>query len=160
MKDTMIGLNDNTESGLAKDGKMQKGLTIGQLEVGQVYSSKVVITEELIRRFARATGDYNPLHLDEQYAKGTTFQTRVAHGMLLGGILSGVLGTQFPGVGTIYLSQTLKFLKPVFIGDEITLRITVLECIEERNRVRMETVCLNQRGETVVAGEALVMPPS
>jgi len=139
---------------------MEKGLTMAQLAVGQVYSSKVVIKEDLVRRFAETTGDYNPLHLDEQYAKETIFQTRVAHGMLLGGILSGVLGTQFPGAGTIHLSQSFKFLKPVLIGDEITLRITVLERIEEKNRVRMQTLFHNQRGQTVITGEALVMPPS
>jgi 3-hydroxybutyryl-CoA dehydratase len=88
---------------------MQKGLTIDQLTVGQIHESSFTITEEMIGRFARATGDHNPLHLDENYAKGTIFKTRVAHGMLQAGILSGVIGNRFPGVGTIYLSQTLKF---------------------------------------------------
>ena len=139
---------------------MEKGITINQLKAGQTHESSVTITEEMIERFAQATGDNNPIHMDEDYAKGTIFKTRVAHGMLQAGILSGVLGTRFPGVGTIYLSQTLKFLKPVFIGDEITLRLTVLELLEEKNRVSLETVCINQRGETVLTGEALVMPPA
>jgi 3-hydroxybutyryl-CoA dehydratase len=114
----------------------------------------------MIERFAQATGDHNPIHLDENYAKGTIFKTRVAHGMLQAGILSGILGTRFPGVGTIYLFQTLKFLKPVFIGDEITFRLRVVELLKEKNRARLETVCINQRGETVLTGEALVMPPA
>lgn len=133
-------------------------MTIDQLEIGQIHESCVTITEEMIERFAQATGDHNPIHIDEAYAKGTIFKTRVAHGMLQAGILSGILGTRFPGVGTIYLSQTLKFLRPVLIGDEITFRLKVLELFKEKNRVRMETLCTNQRGETVLTGEALVMP--
>jgi 3-hydroxybutyryl-CoA dehydratase len=139
---------------------MEKGLTLDQLSVGQTYESKVTITEDMIKRFAAATGDYNPIHLDEDYAKGTIFKTRVAHGMLQAGILSGILGMRFPGVGTIYLSQAMRFLKPVFIGDEITFSLKVLELIREKNRVRIETVCANQKGEGVLSGEALVMPPA
>ena len=139
---------------------MERGMTIDQLRVGQVHETSVAITEEMIERFAEATGDHNPIHVDEDYAKGTIFKTRVAHGMLQAGILSGVLGTRFPGVGTIYLSQTLTFLKPVFIDDEITFRLSVVELLKEKNRARLETVCFNQRGETVLTGEALVMPPA
>jgi acyl dehydratase len=80
--------------------------------------------------------------------------------MLQAGILSGILGMRFPGVGTIYLSQAMRFLKPVFIGDEITFSLKVLELIREKNRVRIETVCANQKGEGVLSGEALVMPPA
>lgn len=105
---------------------MEKGITLDQMQIGQTYESRVTITEEMIECFAQATGDYNPIHLDEDYAKGTIFKTRVAHGMLQAGILSGILGTRFPGVGTIYLSQTLKFMKPVFIGDEIIFCLKVL----------------------------------
>ena len=139
---------------------MEKGITIDQMEVGQTYESKVTITEDMIQRFAQATGDHNPIHLDEDYARGTIFKTRVAHGMLQAGIISGVLGMHFPGVGSIYLSQTLKFLKPVFIGDEITFSLKVLELFKEKNRVRLETICTNQKDETVLTGEALVMPPA
>jgi len=144
----------------SRGNAMEKGMMIDQLEVGQIHESSVTITEEMIERFAQATGDHNPIHLDEDYAKGTIFKTRVAHGMLQAGILSGVIGTRFPGVGTIYLSQTLKFLKPVFIGDEITFRLMVVELLKEKNRARLETVCINQRGETILTGEALVMPPA
>ena len=138
---------------------MDKGLTISQLSVDQTYDKKVTVTAEMIERFAEATGDYNPIHLDEEYAKETIFKTRVAHGMLSAGVLSGILGTEFPGVGTIYLSQTLKFMRPVFIGDEITFKLKVLELIQEKNRIRIETVCVNQTGKIVVSGEALLMPP-
>jgi len=131
-----------------------------QLEVGKIYEFRITITEEMVEYFARAIGDYNPIHMDEDYAKGTIFKTRVVHGMLHAGIISGIVGTRFPGAGTIYLAQTLKFLKPVFIGDEITYRLKVLEYFQEKNRLRLETVCINQKGETVLTGEALVMPPN
>jgi 3-hydroxybutyryl-CoA dehydratase len=139
---------------------MEKGMTIDRMEVGQIHESSFTITGEMIEGFAEATGDYNPLHVNEEYARGTIFKTRVAHGMLQAGILSGVLGTRFPGVGTIYLSQSLTFLKPVFIGDRITFRLRVVELLREKNRARLETVCINQRGEIILTGEALVMPPS
>ncbi|HLC23284.1 MAG TPA: MaoC family dehydratase [Dehalococcoidia bacterium] len=139
---------------------MNKGLTLDQLSMGQTHQSKCTVTQEMVEEFAKATGDHNPIHLDESYARGTVFRARVAHGMLLAGILSGVLGMQFPGVGTIYLSQSLKFVKPVFLGDEVTWHIKVVELLKERNRARLETVCANQRGETVLTGEALVMPPA
>jgi 3-hydroxybutyryl-CoA dehydratase len=138
---------------------MEKGKTIAELEVGQIYEKTTDMTEEKIRLFAEATGDRNPVHLDEEFAKKTIFRARVAQGALTAGFISGVLGCEFPGSGTIYLSQTARFMKPVFIGDQITVRLKVLELIPEKNRVRLETICLNQKGKEVLAGEALVMPP-
>lgn len=137
----------------------RKPLTLKRLRVGQTYKTSFAITAELVESFARVTGDHNPIHLDEDYARQTIFEKRVAQGMLGAGLLSGVLGCQFPGTGTIYLSQTLKFLKPVFIDDEITLRLEVLEIINAKNRVRLETAFTNQNGEAVITGEAWVMPP-
>ncbi len=134
-------------------------LSIKQLAVGQSYEARFAITNELVERFAEVTGDHNPIHLNEDYAAKSIFKQRVAHGMLPAGLLSGVIGCHFPGVGTIYLSQTLKFIKPVLIGDQITMRLTILEIINEKNRVRLETLLTNQKGEAVIAGEALVMPP-
>ena len=138
---------------------MEKGLTIDQIAEGQKSERSFTVTEERINLFAEATGDTNPLHLDEAFAEKTIFKKRVAHGMLSAGFISGELGTRFPGIGTIYLSQTMQFLKPVFIGDTITARLTVLERIEAKNRIRMETVCVNQNDEVVLKGEAVVMPP-
>ena len=135
-------------------------MNLERLKFGKTYEIKITITEEMVENFARATGDYNPIHMDEDYARGMIFKARVAHGMLHAGIISGIVGTRFPGAGTIYLSQTLKFLKPVFISDEITYRLKVLEYFQEKNRLRLETVCINQKGETVLTGEALVMPPN
>ena len=136
-----------------------QGLTIGELTVGQSYETSFVITAGLIEGFAEVTGDHNPIHLDEDYAGRSIFKQRVAQGMLQAGLLSGILGCHFPGVGTIYLSQTLKFIKPVFIKDQITLRLEVLEIINEKNQVRLETLFTNQNGEAVITGEALVKPP-
>ena len=139
---------------------MREGLTISQLEIGQAYWKKITITEKMVKSYAEVTGDHNPVHLDEEYARRNVFGSRVAHGMLVAGILSGILGTEFPGIGTIYVSQTLRFLKPVFIGDEVTFRITVSEILKGRNRVRLETVCLKRVGQVVLDGEALIVPPS
>jgi 3-hydroxybutyryl-CoA dehydratase len=134
-------------------------LTIKELKVGQSYQKSFAITADLIERFADVTGDHNPIHLDEDYAGKSIFKQRVAQGMLQAGLLSGILGCHFPGVGTIYLSQTLKFIKPVFIKDQITLRLEVLEIINDKNQVRLGTLFTNQNGEAVVTGEALVKPP-
>jgi 3-hydroxybutyryl-CoA dehydratase len=136
-----------------------QALTIQQLSVGQSFETSFAITDEMVKHFAEVIGDRNPIHLNEAYAAKSIFKQRVAHGMLPAGLLSGVLGCHFPGLGTIYLSQTLKFIKPVFIGDRITLQLKVLEIISEKNRVRLETLFINQKDETVIAGEALVMPP-
>jgi len=130
-----------------------------QLEVGKTYKTKITITEQMVEHFARATGDYNPIHMEGDYARGTIFKARVVHGMLHAGLISGIIGTRFPGPGTIYLTQALKFLKPVFIGDEVTYRLKVLEYVQEKNRLRLETVCINQKGQTALTGEALVIPP-
>jgi 3-hydroxybutyryl-CoA dehydratase len=106
-----------------------------QLGVGKTYEIGITTTEEMVDNFARATGDYNPIHMDEDYVRGTIFKTRVVHGMLHAGLISGIVGTRFPGTGTVYLSQTLKFLKPVFIGDEVTYRLKVLEYLPKKNRL-------------------------
>jgi 3-hydroxybutyryl-CoA dehydratase len=135
-------------------------LDLERLEVGKIYETTITITEMMVEHFARASGDYNPIHMNEDYARGTIFKARVVHGMLHAGIISGIIGTHFPGPGTIYLSQTLKFLKPVFICDEVTYLLKVLEYLQEKNRLRLQTVCINQKGETAVNGEALVIPPS
>ena len=134
-------------------------MTIDQFTSHQTFEKQVTITEAMVNQYAEATGDNNPIHLDEAYAKGTIFKSRVAHGILLASLLSGILGMEFPGVGTIYLSQSLKFTKPVFIGDVITFHLKVLEIDTKKNRLRLETFCINQQEKTVLIGEALVMPP-
>lgn len=109
--------------------------------------------------FAGISGDFNPAHLNEQEAKNTIFKERIAHGILTAGLISAVLGTRLPGPGTIYLDQYLSFRKPVYFGDTITARVTVLEKNIEKNIIICETNCYNQREEIVLIGKATVMPP-
>jgi acyl dehydratase len=116
------------------------------------------VTEEDIEFFARATGDMNPLHLDESYARSTRFGGRIAHGLLGAGLISAILGTLLPGPGTVYLSQKLTFTAPVRIGDRITASVEV-KSIKQR-RVSLKTICVNQDGNIVIDGEAEVLAPS
>ncbi len=127
------------------------------LKVGDSFSKSRLVTDELVRAFAEVSGDYNPIHLDEEFAKDTRFGRRIAHGMLSGAFISAVLGFELVERKIIYLSQTMKFTAPVYIGDTVTTTSTVKEIREEKNILTMETVCTNQNGETVVTGEAVLM---
>ena len=133
--------------------------TIQQLQVGDKAELRKTFVEEDVAEFARVSGDSNPAHMDENYAKTTQFKTRIVHGMLAGSLFSALLGTDLPGVGTIYTSQTLKFTRPVHFGEEITASVTVKELNEERNRAVFECLAVNPQGEPVIIGEATVMPP-
>ena len=135
-----------------------KGKTIQELNVGDLASWSKTIVDADILSFATVTGDFNPVHIDEEFAKQTMFEQRIAHGMLSGSLFSTVLGTQLPGEGSIYLSQDLKFRKPVFINDTITATCTVKEILLEKNRVVMDTTAVNQHGDIVVTGIAVLMP--
>lgn len=127
------------------------------LKVGDTASITKTITDEDICAFAELTGDHNPVHLDEAFANKTRFGRRIAHGMLGASLISAVLGTELPGQGSIYLSQTLQFLGPVYIDDTVTARVTVTKVREDKSIVTLETVCENQNGETLIRGEALVL---
>jgi 3-hydroxybutyryl-CoA dehydratase len=135
------------------------GKTFDQLDVGDSDQFSKTVTDADIYLFAGVTGDLNPAHIDEAYAQGTFFKTRIAHGMLSAGFISAVIGTRLPGPGTVYMQQSLKFLAPVRIGDTITATVEVIEKIEEKKRVRLKTSCANQDGVAVLDGEALVSPP-
>ena len=135
------------------------GLTIQQIEIGQSASFAKTITEADVYMFAGITGDLNPAHINEEYAKNTMFKGRIAHGMLGASLLSAVLGMKLPGPGTIYLKQDIKFLAPVRFGDTITATCTVKEKIEDKNRLVLDCAVTNQDGVQVIAGEATVMPP-
>lgn len=126
-------------------------------KIGDRFSTERLVTDELIRNFAEVSGDYNPLHLDEEFAKNTRFGKPIAHGMLSGAFISSVLGYDFSERKIVYLSQTLKFVRPVFIGDTVTTTATVTKIREDKPVITMETVCTNQNGETLVTGEAVVM---
>lgn len=107
--------------------------------------------------FAEVTGDHNPVHVDEEFAKTTRFGKRIAHGMLTASLISAVLANKLPGEGSVYLGQTLQFVAPVFPGDEITARVTVKAMREDKPILKLETVCVNQRDEVVIRGEATVL---
>jgi 3-hydroxybutyryl-CoA dehydratase len=139
---------------------MAEGKSIHKLKVGDFAEWSRTVTEDDIELFAKATGDFNPVHLDPAYAEKTIFKGRIAHGLLSVGIISTILGNILPGHGTIYLSQEVKFLAPVKIGDTITARVEVLELIPEKNRAKFKTTCINQEGKVVIDGVAWGMPPT
>ena len=135
------------------------GKTIKEINLGDKSSYSRTISEADVVLFGGVSGDLNPAHFYQEYSKDTMFKGRIAHGMLSASYISTVLGMQLPGPGTIYLSQELKFTAPVRFGDTITATVEVIERIEEKNRITLETICTNQRGEIVVKGKAMVMPP-
>jgi 3-hydroxybutyryl-CoA dehydratase len=138
---------------------MIAGKSIDQIKVGDSAEFAKTVTETDIYLYAGITGDFNPAHVNEVYAKNTFFKTRIAHGMLTAGFISAIIANQLPGPGTIYLKQDLSFLAPVHIGDTITGRVEIVELIPEKNRVRLKTTCSNQDGVIVISGEGLVSPP-
>ena len=127
------------------------------LKIGDKFSKDRKVTDELVRKFAEVSGDYNPIHLDEEFAKTTRFGRRIAHGMLSGAFISAVLGFEFRERKIVYLSQTMKFVAPVFIDDTVTATGTVIRIREDKGIVVLETICTNQNGEILVKGEAVVM---
>ena len=133
--------------------------TINDLKIGQKSSFTKSITETDVYLFAGISGDINPAHINEEYPKGTFFKKRIAHGILSGALISAVIGVQLPGPGTIYASQSLNFLAPVYFGDTITSTVEVKEVLKEKNRAVLTTVCTNQNGIVVTKGEAIVLPP-
>jgi len=124
--------------------------------IGQSASVSKTITETDVVLFAGITGDLNPLHVNQPWAEGSQFGGRIAHGILTAGFVSTVIGMHLPGPGAVYLSQTLRFLRPVRIGDTVSARAEVIELIPARHRMRLKTTVRNQRDETVLDGEALV----
>lgn len=129
------------------------------LQIGVSASREYTITDEMIRAFAQASGDTNPLHLDEAFAATTQFGRRIAHGMLTASFISAVLANDLPGSGTIYLGQEVKFRAPVFIDDTITVTIELVRYREDKRIATFSTTCTNQDGSTVLDGEAVVIAP-
>ena len=132
-------------------------LSITSLEVGQSASFSKTVSETDVYLFAGISGDFNPVHVNEEYAKDGIFKKRIAHGLLTASFISTVLGTKLPGPGAIYAKQDLKFLAPVFFGDTLTATCTVKEIIAEKKRVVMDCVVSNQDGAKVLTGEATLI---
>ena len=134
------------------------GLYFEDLTVGQAAELVRTVREDDLASFAAVTGDDNPVHLDEAFAKSTPFGGRIAHGMLSAGYISAVIGTRLPGPGAIYLEQSLRFKRPVRIGDEVLTRVTITTLDGARGRVTLATRC-EVAGKVVVDGEATIMAP-
>lgn len=134
--------------------------TYDEIQIGE--SAEVVreVTRDDIALFATVSGDVNPAHLDDAYAAGTRFKTVIMHGMWSGAVISSLLGVRLPGPGTIYLSQSLTFRRPVAVGDKVTFRVTAKDKRDDKKVVTFDCVGVNQDGKTVVDGEAVVMAPT
>lgn len=135
-------------------------MSFDTLQVGQTAELTRTITETDVVLYAGITGDMNPAHIDQVAAEASQFRGRIAHGMLTAGLISAALGMKLPGPGSIYLEQSLRFIRPVRIGDTVTAKVEVLELIPEKRRARLSTTCRNSDGEAVLKGEALVLVPS
>jgi acyl dehydratase len=134
--------------------------TFDELEVGETATLERTLSWRDIELFAAVSGDLNPAHVDPEYARSDIFHGVVAHGMWGASLISALLGTRLPGPGTIYVEQTLSFRHPVSIGDTITVSVTVASKDPQRHRVGLHCRCVNQRGETVIAGTATVLAPT
>ena len=127
------------------------------LKVGDTGSMTKTISEFDVYGFAGISGDFNPVHIDKEFAATTMFKNRIAHGLIAASFISAVLGTTLPGKNTIYMKQELNFLAPVYIGDTVTATVEVIEKIEAKNRAVLRTCVTNQDGEIVVDGQATIM---
>jgi len=136
---------------------MQKELTYEEIQIGDHAAFSKTISEFDIYQFAGITGDFNPMHIDEEFADKTIFQDRIAHGLLTGSFISTVLGMKLPGPNSIYLSQSFRFTAPVKVGDTITATVEVIEKQDDKKFIKLKTQVWNQRQEMVVDGEAWVM---
>ena len=137
-------------------------MTMNSIEnfyIGQTAEMTHRLSENDVNVFAGISGDCNPIHLNAEYAKKTQFGARIVHGFLTGSLISAVLGNVLPGEGSIYMSQNMSFLKPVFIGDEITAKVVISEINREKKRLLLNTICTNQNGKTVIEGSALMYYP-
>ncbi len=137
---------------------MAGGLTLEEIEIGRSAERMHTVTEADIQAFAEVSGDHNPVHLDAAFAETTPFKGRIAHGMLSGAYISAAIAGDLPGPGSIYISQSLSFRRPVRIGDTVVTRVSITAVDPEKARVTLKTECL-VNARTVVEGEAVVMVP-
>ncbi len=136
-----------------------RGYTFEEIQLGMNASVENTVSDADIRSFADVSGDCNPVHLDAEFARGTPFGDRISHGMLTASYISAVFGMHLPGPGAIYVTQTLNFKRPVWIGDVIRTTVTVAEMFPVKRRVRFECVCRNGEDKVVLEGEAMLMIP-
>ena len=141
------------------DNNPRGTICIEDIEMGMTRYIRKIITDRDIEQFAEISTDHNPVHLDDDYARDTIFEGRIAHGMLTAGLVSAVIGEQLPGHGTIYMSQNLKFLAPVRPGDLVHAEVRVVDMVIDKRRVKLNCRC-EVNGKNVLVGEALVLAPS
>ncbi|WP_028292480.1 MaoC/PaaZ C-terminal domain-containing protein [Oceanobacter kriegii] len=134
--------------------------TYDELEIGESCERVHTISEDDLQMFAAVSGDHNPLHLNAEYAATTPFKQQIAHGMYSGALISATFAMELPGPGTIYMGQNIQFKRPIFIGDTITVILTVKEKRDRKKEVIFDTTIKNQNGKVVVAGEATVIAPT
>ncbi len=134
--------------------------TFAEIQIGDSAEFSQSLEEKHLTLFAAVSGDVNPVHLDQSFAETTPFKERIAHGMWSGALISAAIATTLPGPGSIYLGQTLKFIRPAKLGDVLTVKLEVVEKFEKKNRVILACTVNNQDNKTVVTGEADVMAPS
>lgn len=132
-------------------------MVLQELYIGQKAEYSKVITKEMVETFSEISGDINPLHLDDNYAKNTIFKGRIAHGILVSGLISAVIANKLPGEGAIYLTQSLKFTKPVKLNDKITAAVEIISIDDENSKITLSTICRNAEGKIVIDGEAQVL---
>ena len=144
---------------LMLDNNPRGTICIEDIEMGMTRYVRKVITDQDIEKFAEISTDHNPVHLDDEYARDTIFEGRIAHGMLTAGLVSAVIGEQLPGHGTIYMSQNLKFLAPVRPGDLVHAEVKVVDMVIDKRRVKLDCRC-EVNGKNVLVGEAMVLAPS
>jgi len=136
-----------------------ENFTYDEIEIGQTASYSKTVTEQDVQLFAAVSGDVNPVHLDEAFAKGSMFGKRIAHGMYTGALVSAALALHLPGPGCIYLGQSLSFRAPVFIGDTITVNLEITAKNDKKHYLTLSCVAVNQDGKKVATGEANVIAP-
>ena len=141
------------------DNNPRGTICIEDIEMGMTRYIRKIITDRDIEQFAEISTDYNPVHLDDDYARDTIFEGRIAHGLLTAGLISAVIGEQLPGHGTIYMSQNLKFLAPVRPGDLVHAEVRVVDMVIDKRRVKLDCRC-EVNGKNVLVGEAMVLAPS
>ena len=141
------------------DNNPRGTICIEDIEMGMTRYIRKIITDRDIEQFAEISTDHNPVHLDDDYARDTIFEGRIAHGMLTAGLVSAVIGEQLPGHGTIYMSQNLKFLAPVRPGDLVHAEVKVVDMLIDKRRVKLDCRC-EVNGKNVLVGEAMVLAPS
>ena len=139
---------------------MEKGKRYEDIQVGDEAGFSKTVSETDVYLFAGISGDFNPVHVNEEYAKTTPFKARVAHGALTQALMAPVLGMRLPGLGTVAVEVSCRFKAPVYFGDTVTASARVAEKLEEKRWIRMTLSWTNQRGEPVAEGEAVVIPPS